>query len=144
MAAALPPGIDLCQISAMMPPPGVVPNFENPTTLAPAIISVSSLLTAVATVFVIGRIINNYQVRNIKIADCMLPPSPLKTRDHHHHTPAYIMVTYGTNSGKLDIIVLGWIGSVGYWISIMGRKFCPSCDPESQHPTKRPGKEHEP
>ncbi|KAM7213477.1 hypothetical protein V8F06_011152 [Rhypophila decipiens] len=88
MSGALPPGMDLCKIPAMMPPPGVIPNFEDPTTLAPTIIGVSSVLTAIATVFTIGRIINNYQVRNIRIADY--------------------------------IIVLGWMGSVGYWISIMG------------------------
>ncbi|KAK8113133.1 hypothetical protein PG984_013659 [Apiospora sp. TS-2023a] len=51
--------IDLCQIPAGTPPEGVAPNFVNPTTLTPALVSVGVVLGVISTVFCAGRIYVN-------------------------------------------------------------------------------------
>lgn len=61
-------GIDLCQYPALSPPAGVVSNFNNPVTLAPVTIAVSSILTALSIIFVTGRLVVNR--KNLQLGDC--------------------------------------------------------------------------
>ncbi|KAL7907121.1 hypothetical protein GGI35DRAFT_79155 [Trichoderma velutinum] len=63
----LPPGADLCQIPAAPPPPGTVPNFVDPKSLATAIIAVSAVMLTWSTIFIAARIWMNW--RNFKLAD---------------------------------------------------------------------------
>ncbi|KAM6477264.1 hypothetical protein HDV62DRAFT_373269 [Trichoderma sp. SZMC 28011] len=63
----IPPGVDLCQIPASLPPPGVVPNFVDPESLAGAIIAVSVVMLTWSTTFVAARLWMNW--RNLKLAD---------------------------------------------------------------------------
>ncbi|KAL6875001.1 hypothetical protein J3F83DRAFT_535429 [Trichoderma novae-zelandiae] len=60
----LPPGVDLCLVPAALPPPGVIPNFVNPTSLAPAIIAVSVVMLTVSTVFLAARVLTNFPKYN--------------------------------------------------------------------------------
>ncbi|KAK4168989.1 hypothetical protein QBC43DRAFT_284242 [Cladorrhinum sp. PSN259] len=46
----------LCDLPAAAPPAGVTPNFEDPVTLIPEIISVSTVFMAASLVFVGGRL----------------------------------------------------------------------------------------
>jgi hypothetical protein len=52
---SLPPGFDLCSIAAGPHPDGLPPNFVNPETLAPAIITISVFLTVLAVFICSGR-----------------------------------------------------------------------------------------
>lgn len=72
MSSTLPPGIDLCKVPALRPPPGLVSNFVNPTTLAPATWAVCLILTIVSVSLVVCRLYMN--VRKLDLADCMLVP----------------------------------------------------------------------
>ncbi|KAI1847266.1 hypothetical protein JX266_006806 [Neoarthrinium moseri] len=49
---------DLCKIPAAVSPDGVY-NFENPVTLEPDLIAASAIMTAVATLFLAGRLRHN-------------------------------------------------------------------------------------
>lgn len=66
----IPPGTDLCQLPAAMPPPGVVPNFVDPESLAPALIAVSAVMLTWSTIFIAARLWMNW--RDLKLADCKL------------------------------------------------------------------------
>ncbi|KAJ4861648.1 hypothetical protein T069G_02602 [Trichoderma breve] len=63
----IPPGTDLCQLPAAMPPPGVVPNFVDPESLAPALIAVSAVMLTWSTIFIAARLWMNW--RDLKLAD---------------------------------------------------------------------------
>ncbi|KAL6806622.1 hypothetical protein GGI42DRAFT_321698 [Trichoderma sp. SZMC 28013] len=63
----IPPGVDLCQIPASPPPPGVVPNFVDPESLAGALIAVSAVMLTWSTIFLAARMWMNW--RNLKLAD---------------------------------------------------------------------------
>lgn len=52
----LPSSMDLSQIPAGRPPPGVVPNFKNPESLADSVIIVNSIFLALMLVFLTIRI----------------------------------------------------------------------------------------
>ncbi|RFU81869.1 hypothetical protein TARUN_332 [Trichoderma arundinaceum] len=67
MTSQLPPGTDLCQIPAGVPPPGVVPDLTSSAPLAPATIAVSTVLTTLSVVFTVGRIWTN--IHKLKAAD---------------------------------------------------------------------------
>lgn len=60
----LPSGVDLCQVPAAMPPPGVVPNFVNPASLATAIIAVSVVMLTISTIFLAARVVTNFPKYN--------------------------------------------------------------------------------
>jgi hypothetical protein len=66
----LPSGVDLCQVPAAMPPPGVVPNFVNPASLATAIIAVSVVMLTISTIFLAARVVTNFPKYNK--ADCKI------------------------------------------------------------------------
>lgn len=51
----IPPDLDLSKIPAYPPPDGMVSNFINPTTLAPAIIITSSVMVAIMVLCVVAR-----------------------------------------------------------------------------------------
>ncbi|KAL9595251.1 MAG: hypothetical protein Q9219_006555 [cf. Caloplaca sp. 3 TL-2023] len=59
MADQLPPGMDPSMIPIATPPPGVLPNFENPETRAPTAIGVIVLFTILMFLFVCVRIPSN-------------------------------------------------------------------------------------
>ncbi|KAL6892880.1 hypothetical protein HDV57DRAFT_483248 [Trichoderma longibrachiatum] len=56
----LPPGVDLCLVPAVKPPPGVVRNFTNPASLATAIIAVSAVMLTISTFFLVARAVTNF------------------------------------------------------------------------------------
>ncbi|PTB68949.1 hypothetical protein BBK36DRAFT_2315 [Trichoderma citrinoviride] len=60
----LPPGVDLCLVPAAMPPPGVVPNFDNPESLATAIIAVTVVMLTISTIFLAVRVFTNFPKYN--------------------------------------------------------------------------------
>ncbi|KAI1633647.1 hypothetical protein F4809DRAFT_622299 [Biscogniauxia mediterranea] len=65
---SLPPGVDLCQVPALTPPDGVIPNFTDPSpSLESTSIGITVLLTALGTVFVSGRVYANW--RHLHISD---------------------------------------------------------------------------
>jgi len=68
---AMFPGLDLCAFPAGIPPEGQVPNFVNPTTLAPVTIALCSVLTALAVIFATARMYVNW--RKLKLSDCQSP-----------------------------------------------------------------------
>ncbi|KAI5857354.1 hypothetical protein GGS23DRAFT_345533 [Durotheca rogersii] len=65
--AALPPGVDLCSIPAGVPPDGVVPNFVDPVDASVETLVAGSVLTAISTIFVLGRLYVNRT--HMKLAD---------------------------------------------------------------------------
>lgn len=64
----LPPGVDLCLVPAVKPPPGVIPNFDNPASLATAIIAVSAVMLTISTIFLVARAVTNFP--KYSKADC--------------------------------------------------------------------------
>ena len=60
----LPPGVDLCLVPAAMPPPGVVPNFDNPESLATANIAVTVVMLTISTIFLAVRVFTNFPKYN--------------------------------------------------------------------------------
>lgn len=60
--------IDLCQVPAGPPPEGATSNFENPTTLIPAFMSLAGITVAVAIIFTVARLCANF--RKLALADC--------------------------------------------------------------------------
>lgn len=70
MSSSLPPGINLCEIPALQPPPGHVSNFVNPTTLAPVTWAICLILTICSISLVALRLWMN--IRKLDMADCML------------------------------------------------------------------------
>lgn len=60
--------IDLCQVPAGPPPDGTTSNFENPTTLTPAFMSMTGITVAIALIFTAARLHVNF--RKLTLADC--------------------------------------------------------------------------
>ncbi|KAJ8122587.1 hypothetical protein ONZ43_g1255 [Nemania bipapillata] len=65
--SSIPPGVDLCKIPAGKAPDGWKSNLVNPETLAPATISVVTILTVWAFTFAVARFYVNW--RKYKLAD---------------------------------------------------------------------------
>lgn len=101
--------IDLCQVPAGPPPPGVVPNFDNPTSLAPVKMAITSILVAWGIVFTAGRFYVN--TRRLSLADYLtlfalilaivilgLMTTSMRTDRHIWDTPAcYFDDTFAHN-----------------------------------------------
>jgi hypothetical protein len=69
MSADLLNGIDLCQFPAGIPPGGQLWDFNNPSSLAPIVIAVCTIMTIWSLVFVGARLwVNKYK---LTIVDCM-------------------------------------------------------------------------
>ena len=68
MASSIPAGVDLCAFPAGTPPPGQVSNFDNPPSLAPVLVGVTTVMTALAILFTAGRLYANF--RKLKWSDC--------------------------------------------------------------------------
>ena len=62
MAASLPPGTDLDMIPSMAPPPGVVPNFINPVTLADPILAVCVATSVSAVILLCMRLYSTARI----------------------------------------------------------------------------------
>ena len=62
MAASLPPGMDLDMIPSMAPPPGVVPNFINPVTLADPILAVCVATSVLAVILLCMRLYSTTRI----------------------------------------------------------------------------------
>lgn len=62
MAVSLPPGMDLDMIPSMPPPPGVVPNFINPVTLAEPILAVCVATSVLAVVLLCMRLYSTTRI----------------------------------------------------------------------------------
>ena len=66
-----PPGVDLSQIPALNPPPGVVPNFVDPFSRGPGIITAIGVITAIMLLFVMARMYAKaFYVRSFTADDC--------------------------------------------------------------------------
>lgn len=70
--------MDLCAMPGGQPPKGVVPNFENPHSLAPAMIAVISFMTTLSVLVVAGRLSVNRA--NLHASDCKLYDSRRQIR----------------------------------------------------------------
>ena len=67
----LPPGIDPWKIPALMPPPGVVPNFLNPESHANQTIIACSIVTAAMILFLFARMYTKIHLtRSVGWDDC--------------------------------------------------------------------------
>ena len=62
MNSALPQGLDLSKIPSMMPPPGIQPNFVNPTTLSEPIIAVSATTSILAVTLLFARLYSTSRI----------------------------------------------------------------------------------
>ena len=62
MNSALPQSIDLSTPPTVMPPPGVRPNFANPTTLAESIIAISTTTSVLAITLLFTRLYSTLRV----------------------------------------------------------------------------------
>lgn len=62
--------MDLCAIPGGHPPDGVLPNFENPPSLAPAMIAVMTLMSTFSILIVAGRLYVNRT--RLHASDCGL------------------------------------------------------------------------
>ena len=77
MAFALPPGTDLSTIPAGVPPPGVIPNFVNPPSLAPTVLGINITFMVITTIFVSARLtVNLRRERKTGIDDCEFTSKP--------------------------------------------------------------------
>src|ERR1700721_46666 len=74
---SLPPAFDLCLFLAGVPPASTTPNFDNPNTLALALIAVCVIMIFGAVLFTTYRLIANR--RKLRWSDCKkalaLPPN---------------------------------------------------------------------
>lgn len=67
----LPPGVDIAQVPAGPPPPGITSNFTDPETLRAPVIAVNVILLVVTTTFVGMRIYTRKFLNRILSAeDC--------------------------------------------------------------------------
>ncbi|KAH7114328.1 hypothetical protein B0J11DRAFT_584759 [Dendryphion nanum] len=64
------PGVDLCLIPAGVAPDGRPPNFVDPPSLQPAVISITAVMLALAFVVLAGRLFVNR--KSLKISDWMM------------------------------------------------------------------------
>jgi len=68
---SLPPGVDLSQIPSLRPPPGVIPNFKHPPSLADALIAVDVVFLALMLVAVGVRVYTKgFILRSLGWDDC--------------------------------------------------------------------------
>ena len=68
---SIPPGVPLSEIPALQPPPGVTPNFVNPPTIAPALVTVNAVFLALMIVAVSIRIFSKgVLLRSLGWDDC--------------------------------------------------------------------------
>ena len=66
--------MDLAQLPAGIPPPGVVPNFKNPPSLAQPIIAVHAVFLSLAVLFVALRLYTKiFLTRLLRWDDCEYP-----------------------------------------------------------------------
>lgn len=76
MADSLDPrlkGLDFSKIPISMPPPGVIPNFDNPQTIAPAILTIGIVMVILTVSFVALRLYSNHHaLRKYGVDDCMM------------------------------------------------------------------------
>lgn len=64
-------GLDLSQIPAGTPPPGVIPNFVNPDTKANAVTAVSVVMMTITALMVSARLWSNFSsMRKFYVDDC--------------------------------------------------------------------------
>lgn len=72
-------GLDLTKIALVAPPKGVQSNFENPTsTLAPAIIAVSTVMVILTFSLVVMRLYSNHHsARKFGYDDCKSQHPPI-------------------------------------------------------------------
>lgn len=64
----------LADFPALRPPSGIIPNFIDPYTRGPIIVIVGSILIAIMTIFVVGRIYTNMCIhRKLQWGDCRAP-----------------------------------------------------------------------
>ena len=67
-------GLDFSKIPISKPPPGVVSNFENPKTIAGAVIAIGVVMMILTVSFVMLRLYSNHHAkRKFSIDDCMIP-----------------------------------------------------------------------
>ena len=62
MAVSLPPGVDLSMIPSMAPPPGVLPNFIDPVTLADSIVAVCAATSVLAVILLCMRLYSTTKI----------------------------------------------------------------------------------
>lgn len=76
MADSLDPrlkGYDFSTIPITVPPPGVISNFDNPQTIAPAILAIGVVMVILTVSFVALRMYSNHHAsRKYGIDDCMM------------------------------------------------------------------------
>ena len=67
-------GLDISKLPISMPPPGVIPNFKNPQTIAGAIITIGVVMVILTVTFVALRLYSNHHAnRKYGLDDCMIP-----------------------------------------------------------------------
>ena len=55
------------------PPPGISPNFVDPQTLAPVVLTFSIVMMTIAVLFVVIRLYGNFRApRGLRIEDCRI------------------------------------------------------------------------
>ena len=72
MAAQLPPGVDLSTVPMQSPPPGHIPNFDNPPdSQAPIVIGTGVAFGSLSLIFVCLRVWTNMTVsKKLRADDC--------------------------------------------------------------------------
>ncbi|KAI1413209.1 hypothetical protein F5Y13DRAFT_189572 [Hypoxylon sp. FL1857] len=116
--ASLPAGLDLCAVPSIEPPEGETFNFVNPTSLAPTMIAVSTIVTLWASVFVAIRVWVNR--RKLKVADCewklllyVVGHTPKNPHSRYPPDP--------TNRGEIDFIIIGIIWDIAFTAMILSQ-----------------------
>lgn len=75
-------GLDFSKVPIGFPPPGITPNFENPQTIASAIIVIGVVMAVLTVSFVVLRLYSNqHSSRKFALDDCMTP-APGSSRGH--------------------------------------------------------------
>ena len=71
MESNFPQGLDLSKIPSMLPPPGLQPDFVDPTTLAEPIVAISSTTSALAIILLSARLYSTVRItRSTGYDDC--------------------------------------------------------------------------
>lgn len=66
-------GLDLSKLPIGIPPPGQEPNFENPRTIAGAILTIGVVMAILTVTFVALRLYSNHHAnRKYGLDDCMI------------------------------------------------------------------------
>lgn len=67
-------GLDFSKVPISIPPPGVTPNFDNPQTIAGAILIIGVVMIVLTVSFVMLRLYSNHSSsRKFSLDDCMIP-----------------------------------------------------------------------